>query len=233
MARGVRSGFSLPESIGKLRNRYGETIFEYIENRIVKDKKKGCWIWKKGKIPRYPTVYFRGVPEIEVHHLMYELIKKETVPLDRILRHTCDDSRCVNPDHLVPGTKKDNRRDFMERHPRAKEIMEEAQNRMHQGARKFWKNLKGKKREAFIKERSRKQAEKHPAGSEARIKAVETRRKNYPKGHPMYARIVSAMHSPEARRKGGESNRKRCPAGSPERHRRAVKSWETRRKNQC
>lgn len=30
-------------------------------------------------------------------------------------RHTCDNRRCINPDHLIPGTAKDNTQDMMTR----------------------------------------------------------------------------------------------------------------------
>ncbi|QJD54916.1 hypothetical protein PssvBMR7_gp29 [Pseudomonas phage MR7] len=41
------------------------------------------------------------------------------VPLESltgvIVRHTCDNSRCVNPEHLEPGTPADNSRDMVQR----------------------------------------------------------------------------------------------------------------------
>lgn len=35
--------------------------------------------------------------------------------LPEIVRHTCDNARCVNPDHLIGGTQVDNVRDMYER----------------------------------------------------------------------------------------------------------------------
>lgn len=32
-----------------------------------------------------------------------------------VIRHKCDNPRCINPDHLEPGTVKDNVRDMIER----------------------------------------------------------------------------------------------------------------------
>jgi hypothetical protein len=36
---------------------------------------------------------------------------------DEVVRHTCDVPNCVNPDHLLLGTKGDNNRDTIARHP--------------------------------------------------------------------------------------------------------------------
>jgi predicted XRE-type DNA-binding protein len=32
-----------------------------------------------------------------------------------VIRHTCDNPRCVNPNHLLPGTRTDNHKDMVER----------------------------------------------------------------------------------------------------------------------
>lgn len=39
-----------------------------------------------------------------------------------VARHTCDNPRCVNPDHLVPGTRADNNKDRAERGRSAKRV---------------------------------------------------------------------------------------------------------------
>lgn len=48
---------------------------------------------------------------------------------DVIVRHTCDNPRCINPDHLIPGTRADNVKDMIDRgracKPRRKLSMEE------------------------------------------------------------------------------------------------------------
>ena len=59
-----------------------------------------------------------------VHRLAYadhHGLTIEEVPA--LLRHTCDNPRCVNPEHLIPGTHKDNARDRVVRGRSAKELV--------------------------------------------------------------------------------------------------------------
>lgn len=41
---------------------------------------------------------------------------------DLVARHTCDNPRCINPEHLVAGTRGDNNRDRAERGRSAKKV---------------------------------------------------------------------------------------------------------------
>lgn len=34
---------------------------------------------------------------------------------DSVVRHTCDNSRCINPEHLILGTHQDNAKDMLDR----------------------------------------------------------------------------------------------------------------------
>ena len=51
---------------------------------------------------------------IKGHRYVYECTKGE-IPEGHVIRHTCDNTLCLNPDHLITGTMTDNMRDRQER----------------------------------------------------------------------------------------------------------------------
>lgn len=58
---------------------------------------------------------------IPVHRAMYMAVNKcFDLPRNQVIRHKCDNPRCVNIDHLEMGTPKDNMRDCIERGRKAK-----------------------------------------------------------------------------------------------------------------
>lgn len=61
----------------------------------------------------YPQVGLNG-KRWQLHRLVYQTHKGK-IPEGQIVRHTCDVKNCINPDHLIIGTKKDNARDASER----------------------------------------------------------------------------------------------------------------------
>lgn len=83
---------------------------EHFFKSISKRKHKyNCWIWKGRKDKDgYGILYIKK--NVKAHRYSWEL-KNGRIPEGFILCHKCDNTSCVNPDHLYIGTHLDNARD--------------------------------------------------------------------------------------------------------------------------
>jgi hypothetical protein len=81
-------------------------------------RQDGCWEWVRSRNEDgYGQITFRG-ESTRAHRAAYE-IHKGAVPQGRVVRHTCDNRACVNPDHLLLGSQQDNIQDMVRRGRRA------------------------------------------------------------------------------------------------------------------
>lgn len=81
--------------------------------RLDKDP---CWEWREGLDTKG---YGQFTPvscasPLRAHRVAYELIKGP-IPSGMQVLHSCDNTRCCNPNHLRVGTHQDNMRDMTER----------------------------------------------------------------------------------------------------------------------
>lgn len=90
-----------------------KTLYKNVHEKFfVKVKKtKNCWLWK-ARIGVKGYGYFGHKIDgkdkcVLAHRFSFELLK-EKIPKDMTLHHLCEVKRCVNPDHLVIMTNKDN-----------------------------------------------------------------------------------------------------------------------------
>jgi hypothetical protein len=77
-----------------------------------------CIIAKGGKPGRYGRGRIQVGPKahyIVPTHVMAYIVAKGSVPPGMVVRHTCDNPPCINPEHLLIGTKADNAADMVER----------------------------------------------------------------------------------------------------------------------
>ena len=73
----------------------------------------GCWLWtgtSRGPMG-YGCMRVRG-KMVRTHRLSYELLCGP-IPPGKLVLHSCDTPRCVNPEHLFIGTHLDNARDMV------------------------------------------------------------------------------------------------------------------------
>lgn len=89
-----------------------KSALEVYESCVV--KKDGCWSWNGSKDSRgYCSFSFNGTSHI-AHRFSYETFNGP-IPEGKLIRHTCDNPECTNPEHLLVGDHKDNANDMVER----------------------------------------------------------------------------------------------------------------------
>ena len=94
---------------GPLRMAYESQDWPTVLNemrRHVKPDLDGCWIWQRRVSKGYPVVIIGG-RWLQAHRVMLEASLEGPLG-SQPAHHTCAESRCVNPDHLIPVTHADN-----------------------------------------------------------------------------------------------------------------------------
>lgn len=97
-----------------LGNNTPETARQYLADRS-EPAPSGCLLWTKSTVGQmgYGQAWYQG-RAIGAHVLAY-VAEHGPVPKGSEVRHTCDTPRCVNPEHLILGTRRDNMRDMTAR----------------------------------------------------------------------------------------------------------------------
>lgn len=91
----------------------GGSIKDRLLYTMNPDPVSGCHIWTAATCKGYGRFTYQGVFFL-AHRASY-MVHHGPIPDGMVVRHTCDTPRCINPDHLVAGTPKDNVRDMWDR----------------------------------------------------------------------------------------------------------------------
>lgn len=75
----------------------------------------GCHEWQGRKIPVGYGVIGIGHRRQEGTHRVAWIMKNGAIPDGICVLHKCDNRKCINPDHLILGTKKENTTDMVEK----------------------------------------------------------------------------------------------------------------------
>lgn len=77
-------------------------------------KKNGCYIITSHKSTSRGRITFHRKGKSKLaHRYVWELINGE-IPKGKVIRHKCDNSSCINPEHLELGTQAENIKDSIE-----------------------------------------------------------------------------------------------------------------------
>lgn len=87
---------------------------------LVKESPTGCWEFTgRASSNGYGQLSHNGRMRT-LHRYSYEAFSESLIPSGRVVRHSCDNRLCANPEHLLLGTQRDNILDAIARNPTRK-----------------------------------------------------------------------------------------------------------------
>ncbi len=87
-----------------------KTIHQYFWSKV--NKTDTCWNWTSALTHGYGSIGYKGKTYL-AHRLVWYLTYGKFS--GQCILHRCDNKKCVNPDHLFEGTRKDNTQDMIKK----------------------------------------------------------------------------------------------------------------------
>lgn len=95
-----------------LTEKQKNSLINRLLNGSIPEPNTGCWLWEKSE--KYLGYGAIGIGrKVHFAHRASYLVFKGNIPKNKVVRHKCDTPQCVNPDHLILGTVKDNSNDMV------------------------------------------------------------------------------------------------------------------------
>lgn len=85
--------------------------FEDRVRSLIAPDASGCWIWLGSRKSRVKGRDYGQLGSRPATKVVWEMVRGEPFPEGMFACHHCDNPPCVNPDHIFPGTARDNARD--------------------------------------------------------------------------------------------------------------------------
>lgn len=97
---------------------FSKKTMKSFEAKYEVAKTTGCWEWTascgEGGYGQFVTSVKDGHKWYRAHRFSY-ITHRGSIPEGMVVMHSCDNPRCVNPDHLRLGTQADNIKDREEK----------------------------------------------------------------------------------------------------------------------
>lgn len=82
-------------------------------NKIIVNPVTDCWEWQAGTNNIGYGMIRDGDKMRTAHRVSYEEHNNVQIPKGKCVLHSCDNTKCVNPNHLWLGSHKDNTQDMI------------------------------------------------------------------------------------------------------------------------